>query len=282
VERTAAASLHTVPVTTIVVNSGTDPDVSDSKTCISDSPCTLRRAVVQARGLSGAQKPVLISFNIPATAGEGYISAQQIWRIQFSGISSAANAALRYLTGGVIIDGTTQPGGRASGPEIILVGSNATGQDDGIKLGEIGTQNANEIIGVGFQNFKTHIYVNSGSNIITNNWFGLSNDGTNIVLRGGIAGNGSGSACPNCIIELFLEDTDGINEALQSLAVVSANASGNWTATIPAPLTNSQGLRTTSTTAANNTISGMSLGTTTGLSTLYRSGHQVFVAFVRR
>jgi hypothetical protein len=512
VEKTAAASLHTTPVTTIVVNSGTDPDNEDGRTCISHSPCTLRRAVIQARGLSAAQKPVLISFNIPATVGEGYVSAQQIWRIQFSGISSAANASLRYLNGGIIIDGSTQPGGRTSGPKIILVGNNASGLDDGLKLGETGSQNANEIIGLGFQNFKTHIYVNSGSNIITNNWFGLSNDGTDTVLRGGnddngsgntgvsvvanvannvirnnvftglagvaaaingndttfsnnyigtiangtvpaketdpslvclewdwlggsgisISGNrnqvednvfaglriavvpptiqadairmsgddhiirnnrigldvnntevgvcgrgiylltgtefnqittnrivrpglsaislndspsvstsdantlrgnvikkitpwgqidgnpspedaiqmttslptafrnfkpaqvtsidnttisgtsGTGSPCPNCIIEVFLEDADAVNEALQSLAVVTADASGNWTATIPAKLINGQGLRTTSTTAANNTITGMSSGTTTGLSTLYGVSYGVYLPLVKR
>jgi hypothetical protein len=507
----ALAANNQLPVTTIVVNSGTDPDVSDSRTCLSHSPCTLRRAIIQARGLSAAQKPVLISFDIPATAGEGYVSSLQVWKIQFSGISSAAMATLRYLNGGITIDGSTQPGGRAAGPKIILVGS-GTGQNDGLKLGETGTQNENVIRGLGFQNFKTHIYVNSGGNIIEDNWFGLSDDGTDIVLRGGnpsngsgntgvsvaanvsnniirdnvftglagvaaaingndttfsgnylgtiangtvpgketdpsliclqwdwlggggisISGNrnlvennvmagiriavvsistqadairmagdyhiirnnrigrdvnntnvgvcgrgiyllggtehnqittnqivnpglsaislndtpvvstsdantlrgnviikntpwgevegnlnpedaiqmtkslpqpflnfqpakvtvingkqvsgtsGTGSPCSNCVIELFLEDQDAINEALQSLAVVTANASGNWTATLPAALTASQGLRTTSTTAQNNTISGMSTGTTTGLSVLYVPSYKGYLPIVTR
>ena len=507
----AAQDITTTPVTTITVTSGTDPDQSDSRTCISHTPCTLRRAVIQARGLSAAQKPVLIAFNIPATADEGYVASQQIWKIQFGGISSAANAALRYLNGSIIIDGSTQPGGRTSGPKIILVGP-GTGQWDGLKLGESGTQNANEILNLGFQNFKTHIYVNSASNIIQNNWFGLNDAGNGIVLRGGgendgsgntgvsvganisnnvirynvftglagvaaalngndttfsnnyigtiangtvpaketdptlickqwdwlggsgisISGNrnvvednviagvriavvpptiqadairmggdnhiirnnrigldvnnsevgvcgrgiyllsgtefnqittnriirpelsaislndtptvstsdantlrgnvvkkltpwgqidgnpspedaiqmttslplafrnfkpaqvtsivgtavsgtaGAGSPCPNCIVELFLEDIDGINEALQSLAVVTANSSGNWSATLPAPLAADQGLRTTSTSAANNTIPGMSSGTTTGLSVLYTAVQKVYVPFVKR
>ncbi|MBU1661240.1 MAG: hypothetical protein KKD28_07185, partial [Chloroflexi bacterium] len=84
-----------------------------------------------------------------------------------------------------------------------------------------------------------------------------------------IGTNGAGSLCPNCIIELFLDDTDAITETLQSLAVVTADASGNWSATLLAALTAGQGLRTTSTTTQNNTIPSMSLGTTTGLSTLY-------------
>jgi hypothetical protein len=506
---TAAASPQgATPVTTITVNSAKDLDTSDSTTCAARpaEPCTLRRAVIQARNLPASQKPVLIAFNIPATATEGYNSSLQIWKIQFSGISSNANASLRYLNGGIIIDGTTQPGGRTSGPKIILVGS-GTGQWDGIKLGESATHNANEIRGLGFQMFKTHIYVNSGSNIIEDNWFGLSDDGKSVVLRGGgeqdgsgntgvsvvanvtlnviqnnvfsglagvaaaingndttfannyigtiangtvpdketdpslvclqwdwlggsglslsgnrnivenniiagiriavaaptiqadairmggsyhvirnnrigrdaadteigvcgrgiyllsgtkfneitnnqiirpglsaislndtptvstsdantlrrnvitkvtpwgeIEGNASpedaiqmsknlpvafrsfrparitqiagtsisgtsgvGSLCPNCIIEVFLDNTDTITEARQSLAVVTAAANGTWSATLSAPLTASQGLRTTSTTAQNNTIAGMSAGTTTGLSELYTANYSVYI-----
>lgn len=494
--------------TVITVTSGTDPDTSNSTTCAT-SPCTLRRAVIQARALSPAQKPVLIAFNIP-TSDAGYNSTLQIWKIQFSGISTD-QAAVRYLNGGIIIDGSTQPGGRTTGPKIILVGP-GTGQSDGLKLGETATQNANEIRGLGFQMFKTHIYVNSASNIIANNWFGLNDTGTAPHLRGGgesdgsgntgisvganiannviqnnvftglagvaaaingndttfannyvgtiangtvpdketdpdliclqwdwlggsglslsgnrniiennviaglriavvsistqadairvagdyhiirnnrigldvtnteigvcgrgiyllggtefnqittnsiirpglsaislndtptvstsdantlcgnvikkltpwgqIEGNnspedaiqmtkslpdafrnfkpaqvtslngtavsgtsGAGSPCPNCIIEVFLDDTDAITETLQSLAVVNANGSGNWTATLPAALAFGQGLRTTSTTAQNNTISGMSLGTTTGLSVLYGVKYKIFLPLTLR
>ena len=508
---TAVAAPYTTPITTITVNSGTDPDTSDSRTCITYTPCTLRRAVIQARNLPANEKPVLIAFDIPATVEEGYNSTLQIWKIQFSGISSAANATLRYLNGSIIIDGSTQPGGRSDGPRIILVGP-GTGQWDGLKLGETSAQNANEIRGLGFQLFKTHIYVNSSSNIIAGNWFGLSDDGTDIVLRGGgeddgsgntgvsvaenstnnaiennvftglagvaaavngdngtfsnnyvgtiangtvpgkltdpslicsqwdwlggsgisisgdgntiednifaglriavepptiqadtirvgsdyqiirnnkigldaanteigvcgrgiylmggtefnqittnqiirpglsaislndtpvvstsdantlrgnvikkltpwgeIEGNnspedaiqmtkslpdafrnfkpaqvtnidgttvngssGTGSPCPNCIVELFLDDSDAITETLQSLAVVTANASGNWTAVLPAELAPGQGLRTTSTTTQHNTIPGMSLGTTTGLSVLYLPGYQIYIPVIKK
>lgn len=190
---TSQASNATVaaePVTTITVNSTTDPTTSDSQTCITETPCTLRRAVIQARNLPAAQKPVLIAFNIPTT-DPGYISAKGIWKIQFAGISSAANASLRYLNGNIIIDGNTQPGGRTTGPKIFLVGS-GTGQRDGIKIGETATQNNNEIRNLGFQNFATHIYVNSDNNIIENNWFGLNDDGNAPYLRNGNPQDGSG------------------------------------------------------------------------------------------
>ncbi len=483
-----------IPVTTITVTSGTDPDTSNSTTCLPATPCTLRRAVIQARNLPANQRPVLIAFDIPQDANEGYDAALQIWKIQFSGISTD-QAALRYLNGSIIIDGSTQPGGRSSGPKIFLVGP-GTGQYDGLKLGSTQTENTNEIRGLGFQKFKTHIYINSSNNIIDGNWFGLSDDGTGIVLRGGgeddgsgntgvsvaenitgntiqnnvftgiagvaaaingddglfannyvgtifdgtvpdkqtdpslvcspvdwlggsglsvsgdgntiedniIAGiriavepptiqadairvsgdnhviqnnkigvdagntevgvcgrgiymqggtefnqltantivspgysgislndtpvvstsdantlrgnvikkytpwgeiegnnspedaiqitkslpdafrnfkpaaitlidgvvvtgtNGADSLCPNCVIEIFIDDTDTITEALTSAAVVTADANGDWTATLSAPLTAGTGLRTTSTTAQYNTIASMSAGTTTGLS----------------
>jgi hypothetical protein len=495
-----------VYVTTITVTSSTDPDVSDSKTC-SSTPCTLRRAVIQARALSAAQKPALIAFNIPTT-DPGYNASLQIWKIQFSGISSAANAALRYLNGGITIDGSTQPNGRTSGPKIILVGP-ATGQYDGIKLGETATQNANNLRGLGFQNFTTHVYINSNSNLIEQNWFGLSDngalaylrngnpedgsgstgvalssgvdnntiqdnaflgfDGVAVALRGedtilqnntigtqsnglitskqtdpsllcttvdwlggggismdgprqivqnntiaglrqeifisssqpdaitvqstcdnclvqnnkigldaqnheiGVCGQGidisntekviiknntlvetfhaaifingalsdantlssnlirrstpwilpegaakaddailrysalpnpfeffnpakvtsiigtlvsgtagTGNPCPNCIIELFLDDADNINEALQFLGSTTANASGNWSFTLAAPLAPNTGIRTTSTSAAYNTIPNMNAGTTAGLSVLYGVNHQIFLPILKR
>jgi len=494
-ELPATSALMATPVTTITVNSSEDPDTSNSTTCISATPCTLRRAVIQARNLPANEKPVLIAFDIP-TSDAGYNATLQIWKIQFSGISTD-QAAVRYLNGDTIIDGNTQPGGRSDGPKIILVGP-GTGQFDGIKVGATQTQNNNEIRGLGFQMFRAHLTINSSDNIIEGNWFGLSDDGTSIVLRGGgeddgsgntgvsvaensngniiqhnvfaglagvaaaingddgvfannyvgtiangtvpakqtgaglicspvdwlggsglsmsgdgnsienniIAGiriavepptiqadsirvsgdhhtirnnkigldaldniigvcgrgiylqggtefnqitsnqiinpvlsaislndtpvvstsdantlrsnviqkatawgespagdnpedaiqitkslpdafrqfqpaaitvidglnvtgtSGAGSLCPNCVIEIFLDDNDGINEALQSLTVVTADASGNWSATLPAALADNQGLRITSTTVVYNTIAGMSAGTTTGLSTL--------------
>lgn len=508
VRETAVAAPAVTPVTTITVNSGKDLDTSDGTTCAGQptQPCTLRRAVIQARNLPAAQKPVLIAFDIPATADEGYDSTLQIWKIQFAGISSNANAALRQLNGNIIIDGSTQPGGRPSGPKIFLVGA-GTGQWDGIKLGENATHTGNEIRHLGFQMFKTHIYATSHSNVIEHNWFGLHANGTEIVLRGGGANDGSGntgisvganltnnairhnvftgiagvaaaingndtifannyigttangtvpgkttdpslictqwdwlggggismsgtrnivennvfaglrinvvaistqadtirmggtyhiirnnkigfdaqnneigvcgrgiyllsgtrfnqmtgnqivepglsaislndtptvstsdantlrsntikrgspwgqvdgnpepegaiqlgpgihaafrnfkpaqvtvidgltvqgtagagSPCPNCIVELFLDDMDGVVEALESLAVVTANAQGNWTATLSAPLPDGYGLRTTSTSGQHNTIPGMSAGTTTGLSQLYVTGYDLYL-----
>ncbi len=492
--------------TLITVTSTADPDTSDSTTCAT-SPCTLRRAVIQARNLPLNQKPVLIAFNIP-TSDSGYNSTLQLWKIQFSGISSASNAALRYLNGNIIIDGNTQTGGRATGPKIILVGP-GTGLEDGIKMGESAGQNNNQIYNLGFQNFTTHLYINTTSNTVENNWFGLNDagtapylrnndpqdgsgsagiamaagttgaisntvrnnyflgfDGMAIAVRGrnnqvtdnwigmtatgdtpnkqtdpslictpddwlggggisvqdqdqwiennrlaglrqqifeisqqpdairvtgtghtirlnqiginghatevGVCGRGiymsdgpkttvilsntivnsrlsgislngalydsnilraniikndtawtqvdgslmaedaiqvgkslpdplevfkpakitsisgtivsgsANSACPNCIIELFLDDTDAVTETLQSLGTVQSNASGDWTTTLPFTLTGHQGIRTTSTSTQYNAIPGRSSNTTTGLSELYRSRYLVYLPLIVR
>ena len=94
--------------------------------------------------------------------------------------------------------------------------------------------------------------------------------------------SGDASACPNCVIELFLDDTDTVTEALQSLAVVTATASGDWTAILPAALTGGQGIRTTSTSAQFGTIPNISKGTTTGLSPLYGVEHKIFLPLTLR
>ena len=93
---------------------------------------------------------------------------------------------------------------------------------------------------------------------------------------------GDGSPCPNCIVELFLDDDDGINEALQSLGTTTADAGGSWSFTLAAPLGLGYGIRTTSTTAQYNTISNMNAGTTAGLSRLYVAGTKVFLPMVMK
>jgi hypothetical protein len=495
--------------TVITVTSGRDLDTSKSTTC-SASPCTLRRAIVQARNVSAAQRPVLIRFNIPTTETQSYSSTLGIWHIYL--LSTTDPSVLRQLNGQIVVDGSTQPGGRAAGPKIFLVGP-TTGQKDGLIVGESAGQDRHVIRGLGFQNFRTHMFVNTDNNLIENNWFGLNDqgtgvylrannpqdgsgsggidmgggtggaefntiqnnvfagfDGTAVALRGGsntfvnnyvgtqadgnvvknadpalwcttedwlgggglsvegtnqrienniIAGlrqeifvlsqqpdalrvtvtgitghtiqnnrigvdidntevgvcgrgiylsgdmqgtviadntiinsrlsgislndnlydactlrrnvikqtsswpsvpgnpkpedaiqlgpllpdgyeffkpakvtqingaavsgaSGDSSSCPNCVIELFLDDTDTITEALQSLAVVTATASGDWTATLPFALSAGQGLRTTSTSAQFGTIPNISKGTTTGLSVLYRPAYKIFLPVMLR
>ena len=94
--------------------------------------------------------------------------------------------------------------------------------------------------------------------------------------------SGTGSPCPLCTIELFLDDTDAVTETLQSLAVVVANGSGNWSATLPAALQRGQGLRTMSTVPDSFTIVGLDPGTTSNLSRLQAARYQIILPLVVR
>jgi hypothetical protein len=176
--------------TVITVTSGRDIDTSMSTTC-STSPCTLRRAIVQARNVTAGQRPVLIKFNIPITETQSYSSPLGIWHIYLLSTSDAS--VLRRLNGNIIIDGETQPGGRATGPKIFLVGP-TTGQKDGPVVGDVAGNDGHVIRGLGFQNFGTHLIVNTDHNLIENNWFGLNDEGAGVYLRANNPQDGSGSA----------------------------------------------------------------------------------------
>ena len=168
--------------TVITVTSGTDPSNSKSETCYTgtssdETPCTLRRAIVESRLLSSGELPVLISFDIPEDPAEGYDSSLEVWEIEPQ--STSDNHVFRRIKGQVTIDGATQPGGRSSGPKIILIGP-GTGQDGGFIVGDVSGDDRITIRGLGMQNFKTHMYVNTEYNIIEDCWFGLSSDGTTL------------------------------------------------------------------------------------------------------
>jgi hypothetical protein len=77
------------------------------------------------------------------------------------------------------------------------------------------------------------------------------------------------STCESCTIEIFLDDTDAFNESLESLGTVQADGTGGWVFTLDTPLQDGQGLRTTSTSVANNQIGWLEAGATTKTSVLY-------------
>jgi len=173
---TVAAAQESSPAaaTTITVTaSGDDYADGKSKKC-SDVPadeCTLRRAINQAYSLPPGDRPVAITFDIP-TYDPGYDASLGVWKIQLTG-SSAYD--LRELYGQTTVDGTTQPGGRADGPKIIVDGQ------DTHNIGLILRGNDNVLRGLAFQNFEdTHVSISSSNNLIENCWFGLSDDGTTL------------------------------------------------------------------------------------------------------
>ena len=138
-EHVDAHQALTTPATVITVTSGTDPDNSKSTTCASEPVCTLRRAIVQSRGLTAGELPVLISFDIPEDPTEGYDAALDVWELPI--MSTTDPSVFRRIKGQVIIDGETQPGGRVDGPKIILIGP-GTGQQDGFIVGDVAGDDA--------------------------------------------------------------------------------------------------------------------------------------------
>jgi hypothetical protein len=160
--------------TVITVTSGTDPSTNNSETCYTgtgtdQSPCTLRRAIAEARGLSGGDRPVLISFDIPEDPAEGYNGVLDVWKIALAGTTAHA---LRDVYGETIVDGGTQSGGRDNGPKIIIDGQGNKNYGFILRNGD------NMILGVAMQNFNTaHISVSSDGNAVEDSWFGLSDNG---------------------------------------------------------------------------------------------------------
>lgn len=233
---TAQESGPTAATTITVTNSGDDYTDGKSKKC-SDVPadeCTLRRAINQAYPLSAGSRPVTIEFNIPTT-DPGYDAGLGVYKIQLTGSSLYD---LRELYGQTIIDGSTQPGGRADGPKIIVDGQ------DTHNIGLILRQNDNVLRGLAFQNFKdTHVSISSDNNLIEDCWFGLSDDGTTLSsgsdtepeLDSGVAcaAGADGNTIRNNIFAGFTGASVAIrsNNNLFAGNMIGTNASG----TVPIP-----------------------------------------------
>jgi hypothetical protein len=177
--------------TTVITVTSSADDGGTSQTCAT-TPCTLRRAINQARGLSAAARPVLIAFDLPYT-DTGY--ATGVWVIQVASANSGSEVfAFRDFgtSGRVIVDGRTQPRGRAwsSGPRVFLRGDNQKGV---FTL----TGGNNTVRWLGFQGFGDRMVSIPGtsSNLVEYNWFGLWAAGDAIFLRDtNDAEKGSGEA----------------------------------------------------------------------------------------
>ncbi len=72
--------------------------------------------------------------------------------------------------------------------------------------------------------------------------------------------------CPNCQIYLYADDLDDRIEAYEFLGEATADANGDWTATLSRPLADDEGLRTQSMANANGVIHIFGADTTSKLS----------------
>jgi hypothetical protein len=82
-------------------------------------------------------------------------------------------------------------------------------------------------------------------------------------------GNGENSPCPNCLIDIYLDDDDETAETLEHLGAATADANGDFTFTLSQPLSAGDGLRTNSTTQSGGVIGNYLAGTTTKTSKLF-------------
>jgi hypothetical protein len=131
---------------------------------------SLRWAINQVEGLTPAQRPALIAFDIP-TSDTGY-EAEGYWVI-------ALASDLPSVEGGqVTIDGTTQPGGRSTGPRIIVRRRTSTGAK--LQLGETQFEGGYVLRGLAFQGVEVHM--TGDGNVVASNWLGQSDDGSEIYL----------------------------------------------------------------------------------------------------
>jgi hypothetical protein len=73
-------------------------------------------------------------------------------------------------------------------------------------------------------------------------------------------------------VEVFLDDNDDQVETLQSLVTATADIDGDWIATLPRVLTDTERARTASTTRDFGVIGDFEVGTTSDFSRLYAAG----------
>ncbi len=178
--------------TIIVVDTTSDPD-SDSltKTCdytsgiyYSDTPCSFRRALVEASHRPPADRPILIRFDL-TTEDSNYDAATETWTIVMEAdySSSAGGEAIvpNNITepdGYITINGNLQPGGRADGPKILIDNDNVLDV-----LSEHNTIRNLAFIGGGgvFLNESSNV---GGYNTVESVWTGLRADGQEIDYTG--------------------------------------------------------------------------------------------------
>jgi hypothetical protein len=219
-EASAEGSRAELTPTEFITVTSTEDDGGMSGRCDTQSPCTLRRAINQARFHSSPSKVFRIAFDL-TTGDPRYDSDQGVWIIDVDSDNTSETFAFRTFGthGQVIIDGTTQPIGRdlSTGPRVILRGDNEKGA---FNL----TGGNNEVRGLGFQGFGDQmVYIPAtNENLIEDNWFGLTITGTGIYLRNDLAPeDGSGET------GIFVQKSgsNGTTNTIQSNVLVGFKAS---------------------------------------------------------
>jgi len=87
---------------------------------------------------------------------------------------------------------------------------------------------------------------------------------------------GSPSPCPNCLIDFYLDDSDSHEEALDHLGSTFADANGDFTFNLSAPIPAGYSIRTTSTSQSDDVIPNTWQGTTSSMSNDFYGSDVIF------
>lgn len=220
---TAAGTIITVDTTEDLA----DSTYYDNHTCTytsgaiffpaGDSKCTLRRAILEAGARPDTDRPIVIQFDIP-TSDANYNASLQVWEVQIDESYEWELDRNSILDDGgqVTIDGDTQPGGRSSGPKIMI----NTNRDNLGTFGrslQVRTSN-NEIRNLGFIG-GGQIILYEGGNTVENIWMGLTADGTGLSLASTASSQAERSLARGGII---MPNEDSDNNIIQNNIIIGA------------------------------------------------------------
>ena len=191
--------------TVITVDTSTDPDNSQSKTCTYTSGvfvaagdgCTLRRALVEASARPQGDRPIAINFGLASNDPNANLEVAGTWTLIVNNTLPALKTeSILNINGQVTIDGATQPGGRSNGPKIII-------NTNDFSL-EVESEN-NIIRNLAFKGGGA-IFLKEDGNTVSDIWMGLSDDGQEIFFRTPgdpfrMAGGGINISANNNIVE---------------------------------------------------------------------------------
>lgn len=139
-----------------------------------DGKCTFRRAINEAAARPQSDRPIVIQFNLPANDPGKDLEVSGTWTLQVdAALPPLKTDTIININGQVLIDGSTQPGGRADGPSIII-----DTNDHSLEV----ESTDNIIRDLAFKGGGV-IFLKKDGNTVENVWMGLSDDGQSIFFR---------------------------------------------------------------------------------------------------
>ena len=241
--------------TVIIVDTSSDLDSgSQTKTCTytagvyiaATDGCTVRRAMLEAAARPQADRPIAIHFNLAANDPNKDKVVSGTWTLPIAAaLPPLKTDTILNKNGQVTIDGDTQPGGRTTGPKIII-----DTNDNSLQV----ESTDNTLRNLAFKGGGV-IFLKEDNNTVERIWMGLSDDGQAIVFRtpanplrmagGGIFISSNHNTVQNNVISgAFARaiDIDGGDNNLVTRNLIGTRADG----TVPAVATAAQCLRSLS------------------------------------